>query len=62
MFFGFPSLGPIGPYFGPYFSFVGCPIFPLWAALCLACGDREYAYWIDLGVGIHVKVVVPEKG
>ena len=24
----------IGPYFGPYFPFVGCPIFPLWAALC----------------------------
>ncbi len=25
-------------------------------------GGREYARWIDLGVGIHFKVVVPEKG
>ena len=23
----------IGPYFGPYCPFVGCPILPLWAAL-----------------------------
>ena len=28
---------------------------------CWPVGGREYAHSIDLGVGIHFKVVIPEK-
>ena len=30
--YGALPIKPIGPYFGSYFPFVGCPIFPLWPA------------------------------